>query len=207
MRDGPAEKDLHRRKIGCGFTVGRATARAHSRRLRSVYIWQDWFLRVITVPGYRDRCRDWFGRRSRDAANLFSPSLEISDDVWAYSFLSCSGEPFRPRRESREIYQRAFLAHIAQYIFKRDALYIHIHICVYTRVYGIVRRDGNLSLRQKPKVNVPSHPKNTPGEHPPRLLVRAPSHWLSRVFEKNFTSGEWSSYFLKRRRTLECTAV
>jgi len=154
--------------------VGRATARAHSAVTLYIYLTGLALSRNYTVPGHRDRRRR-AARRSRDAANLFSPSLEISDDVRGVvlSLLlgrSCSGRA-RPRRESREIYQSAHLSRTSrEYIFKRSLIYASVY--THTRTGGVARRDENLSLRQKPKVNVPRPPKNTRGEHPP---VRVPS--------------------------------
>lgn len=143
-----------------------------------------------TVPRHprvvRRRC-------ARDAANLFSPSLEISDDVRALlPPVPPPGEVVSARpRESREIYQSAHLSRTSQYIFK-----IAYTLSMY---YGVARRDENLSLRQKPKVNVPRPPKNTRGASF-SVAVRSVHHFRRLSCEECFTSGERSFCTWRRGR-------
>jgi hypothetical protein len=101
--------------------VGRATARAHSTVTLCIYLTGLALSRNYTVPRHRDRRRR-AARRSRDAANLFSPSLEISDDVRGVVLSLLLGRRlFRARaaaaRVKGDLSKRASLAHLARVYF------------------------------------------------------------------------------------------
>lgn len=95
-----------------------------SRWLRSVYIWQGRFFRVITpCRGIRES----FAAGTvdaRDAANLFSPSLEISDDVRALlPLVLLRAKLFRRVRESRGRFIKVRISRAPRSIFLRSLIH------------------------------------------------------------------------------------
>lgn len=149
------------------------------------------FFRVITpCQGTRDHrrpdsvdARPIYFRRRWKLATTYTGRLS---SLTPFLGRSCSG------REG----DLSKSAHLSRYIFKIAYNPLPPSPRTY-KTHGIACRDENLSLRQKPKVNVPRPPKNTRGASP---SVAGPSHHfrrLSRVFEESHISGERSLYARK----------
>lgn len=141
------------------------------------------FSRNYTVPGHPRSPSRYPGL---GATNLFSLSLEISDDVHCTHApspqhpLSSRPESFRTRRVEGDLSKsaRTSLAHLSRYIFKIAYKRPRVHEDRTPRRKFVVapkteseRPRGPLKIRR--------------GEHLPRPVRR-----LSRVFEESFISGE-----------------
>lgn len=119
MRNGLARRILAKEKSGPNLSRG---TRPEERISGAVTLCKcligSVFSRNYTVPGHPRSPSSRLGRR---AANLFSPSLEISDDVHGSppppSPLS-SGGMVPAASQGRFIKKRASLTHLSRYIFK-----------------------------------------------------------------------------------------
>lgn len=159
------------------------------------------FFRVITpCRGIRDHrrpgsveARPIYFRRRWKLATTYTRVAPLPSSLRPFP----RAELFRPRVKG----DLSKSAHLSRYIFKMETIN-PVPVRVY-KTHGIACRVENLSLRQKPKVNVPRPPKNTRGAS---SSVAGPSHHfrrLSRVFEESFISGWMIPLCARGRWTLD----
>jgi len=144
-----------------------------------MYLTGSVFSSNYTVPKHPRVIRRAGTVDARDAANLFSPSLEISDDVRTLlPPVLLQSKLFRRVRESQE---RFIKARISQYIFK----------IVYTpSMYTGSRATTKICRCAKNQKWTSRGPLKIRGEHPPRCPrpIRAPfPSTFSRVLHLRWT--------------------